>query len=183
MSRRTKRLFAVLAAVVATQAAAVLLYRTVERRRTGPSTFAGTSLRGELAPVLAVERPGGMPEMLHPEPRRALLVHFWATWCAPCREELPALLAFGRRLRPRGIELVAVAVEDDWAAIRTFFQGAIPGEVRRARDRSGHRRYGVSTLPDTYLVVEGKLVERFSGVRDWRSPAAEAHLVAALRSR
>jgi hypothetical protein len=61
--------------------------------------------------------------------------------------------------------------------VERYFDGQIPRAVVRARDNDTQSHYGVSTLPDTYLVDrEGRLTERFGGARDWRSAAAEKHL-------
>jgi thiol-disulfide isomerase/thioredoxin len=110
------------------------------------------------------------------------IVHFWATWCPPCVKELPSLLAFAREMRERGVEVVAIAVEDDWKDIATFFDGAIPPEVIVETDAAAHKRFGVSTLPDSYLVDRtGKVVERYHGARDWQAPAAREHVLARVR--
>jgi len=100
----------------------------------------------------------------------------------PCVKELPSLLAFARETRERGIEAVAIAVEDDWKAISAFFGGSVPPEVIVETDGAAHKRFGVSTLPDTYLVEPaGKVVERYHGARDWRAHAAREHILARLR--
>jgi thiol-disulfide isomerase/thioredoxin len=171
-----KKALLAVGALVAVQVVAVLVYRAVERRRErAPRSFAVERLTsGQRAPVVEVEGHAGRV----PAAGKVVLVHFWATWCPPCREELPGLLALGDELRRTGrFELHAVSVDDDWTTVERYFDGLVPPGVVRARDREAFRRYGVSTLPDSYLVDrEGRLVERFGGARDWRSPAAVAHL-------
>jgi len=106
------------------------------------------------------------------------LVHFWATWCEPCRRELPGLLALARALE---LELVAIAVDDDWAEIGLFFDGAVPPEIVIEPAGEALRALGVSTLPDSYLVDRAaRVIERYDGERDWRTAAAQAHLRARL---
>jgi len=104
--------------------------------------------------------------------RRAL----WATWCAPCRVELPKLLELGRELDRAGRgSVVAVVVDDDWTAVRRFFGGVIPPEVVAVKGHTANNLYDVSTLPDTYLVdADGNVRLRFRGARDWQDPAARA---------
>jgi thiol-disulfide isomerase/thioredoxin len=169
-------------ALVAVQLAAVLVYRAVEmwRARNAKPFVAEQLTSGTPAPVLDVE--GGPARV--PATGKVVLIHFWATWCPPCREELPGLLALGDELRGTGrFELFAVSVDEDWATVERYFAGNVPAGVVRARDGDAHRRYGVSTLPDSYLVDrEGRLVERFGGARDWRSPTAIAYLRARLDS-
>lgn len=77
--------------------------------------------------------------------------------------------------------MVAIAVDDDWKDIATFFGGTVPPEVVIETTGAAHKRFGVSTLPDSYLVDRsGKLLERYHGARDWSSDAAREHIRAAL---
>lgn len=174
MTRR--RLFTgltLLGLFVLVQGAALLAYRSVERTRAQPMPFRGERLSGaEGAPLLEVEWSDGRAAVL---PRgKPVLLHFWATWCPPCRDELPRLLEFGRELaRGDDVEFFAISVDEDWALIEKFMSGAVPVEVVRARERTQYKRYGVSTLPDSYLVsASGKLLARYAGPQDWSSSAA-----------
>jgi thiol-disulfide isomerase/thioredoxin len=176
----------VIAALAALQLVALVVYRTVERRRgAGASAeeprFAVERLDArEPAPAFEGRRRDGTAAAISWPAPRPRLVHFWGTWCDPCRRELPSLLAFARGTP--GIELVAVAVEDDWPSIDAFFDGAVPPEVVIATDAAVHKRYGAATLPDSYLVDRaGKLVERYHGARDWQSAAARDHLQRVVR--
>ncbi len=182
---RPARIAIAIAALAAIQVAAYLVYRAVERSREPRAAsirFEGERLRGtEAAPALDGVRADGSTVAVAWPTDRVRVVHFWATWCKPCRTELPGLLALSRDLRPRGIDLIAVAVDDDWTDIRAFFDGEVPPEVVVATDPDVHKRFGVSTLPDSYVVDRtGKLVERFHGARDWRTTAARSHLVGFL---
>lgn len=179
---RPVRIAAVVTVLAVAQVAAVLVYRAVERSRaprTAAPSFEGERLRGtEAAPPLDTARADGTPFSVTWPADRVRLVHFWATWCEPCLTELPGLLVLARELR---VELVAVAVDDEWDDIRRFFAGEVPPEVVVARDPAIHKRFGVSTLPDTYVVDDrGRLVERFHGARDWRTPAAREYVSSLL---
>ena len=174
-----KRKVVIAVAVLATvQVAAVLAYRAVTGTRADAAAFDVETLApNRPAPDLAFERPDGSRFALVDLRGRPVLVHFWATWCGPCVDELPALLDTARRFAPRGLTLVAVSVDDDWDAVRRFFAGKIPADVVRAVDPDAHRRYEVISLPDTYLLTpEGMLDLRYGGARDWRSDGALAHL-------
>lgn len=179
---RPVRIAIAVGVLAALQVAAVLVYRAVERSRQprAPSArFEGERLRGaEAAPPLNATRADGSPVAIAWPSERIRVVHFWATWCKPCRTELPGLLALARDLRTRGVDVVAVAVDDDWTDIRAFFDGDVPPEVVIATDPAVHKRFGVSTLPDSYVVDRaGMLVERFHGERDWRTETARNHLL------
>ena len=54
----------------------------------------------------------GKPQMLAQRRGRVLIVNFWATWCAPCREEIPALMRVNRKYASNGVELVGIALDN-----------------------------------------------------------------------
>jgi thiol-disulfide isomerase/thioredoxin len=185
---RGARIGAVIAALAVLQLAAIVVFRVVEHRREmGAASSAAPQFRverltaRESAPAFAASRRDGTAATIAWPAPRPRLVHFWGTWCDPCRRELPSLLAFARSTT--GIELVAVAVDDTWADIESFFGGGpVPPEVVLPTDAATHKRYGASTLPDSYMVDRtGQLVERYHGARDWQSIAARDHLQSLLR--
>jgi thioredoxin-like negative regulator of GroEL len=100
----------------------------------------------------------------------AILVVFWATWCPPCREELPGLRALARD-PPAPISVVTFGEDEDEAPARELFGGTPPPELGFVHDRDGRAAaaFGVDALPATFLVIDGRLVARFSGPRDFSS--------------
>jgi thiol-disulfide isomerase/thioredoxin len=181
-SPRRRRIVAVVTAIAVLQIGLLILYREVRDRRSegNADRFAAEVLRTrQPAPALDLVRADGSRVSIAALRGRPVLVHFWATWCAPCREELPGLIDAARRFSGEGLALLAVAVDDDWAAVNRFFAGATPAEVFRPASRDAHRSYDVVGLPDTYLVSrDGRLLLRYGGARDWRSASAAEHLAA-----
>ena len=183
---RKVRIALTIGALLAVQAAAILIYLAVERSRTpraAAALFKAERLAAsEPAPTIAAKRVDGSEVSVSWPSANVRIVHFWGTWCEPCVEELPGLLAFGRALRDRGVEVVAIAVDDTWPDVTAFFGGTVPPEIVMATDTTVHKRFGVSTLPDSYLVDRtGRVVERYYGARDWRAPAARDHVLGFVR--
>ncbi len=100
-----------------TVVAAFLLYGCSDSRR--------GIYPGEIAPDIVGTDLNGQPLALHAVPGKVVLVNFWATWCAPCVAELPALQSLYTRLKDRGFTIVGVAVDD------------LPGEVKAMAERYG----------------------------------------------
>ena len=173
--KRSTRIAAIAGALVLAQALAVWLYLRIERGRRVEAPFTVATLPGSAAPPLIVERRDGSAFDVAQPAGRVRIVHFWATWCVPCRTELPELL---RRVREvPGIELVAVSVDDDWDVVRSYFPAGPPDEVVRSRDPEAHRRYGTQGLPDSYVLSSaGRLMERIAGAREWSRPSALRYL-------
>ncbi|HYB90467.1 MAG TPA: TlpA disulfide reductase family protein [Candidatus Binataceae bacterium] len=66
---------------------------------------------GEPAPALVVPELDGHPFDLAAQRGKVVIVNFWATWCRPCREEMPALDAFYRRYHGQGLELIGLSAD------------------------------------------------------------------------
>lgn len=172
--RSSVRRALVVGAVVAIQAIAVGLYLRIDRARRPSAGFTFTTLPGSPAPPLVVQRPDGREQDVAGA-GRVRVIHFWATWCAPCRKELPELLA--RAAEVRDLELFAVSIDDDWRAVRDFFPSEVPTPIVKVKEREAHRQYGAHTLPDTYVLSsDGRLVERIVGARDWSMSEAREYL-------
>lgn len=104
-------------------------------------------------------------------PAGPTLLVFWATWCPPCKEELPSLRALARSM-PKGVAIATFGEDDDEAAVRAFFQGEPPTELGYRRDpgRLAASALGVDTLPAAFLLADGRLLARFDGPRAWDTP-------------
>lgn len=177
---RRWRIVGLLLFLAAAQGTIVLVYLNVEsnRRTSEVSTFRYERLSRRPGPDLVLVGADGSSRRLGDLRGKAVLLHFWATWCPPCLEELPGLLELGRELARDGrFEVVAVTLDTDWGKVRTFFGGEIPSEVFQDHSGLSARTYDVSALPDTYLLAtDGTLLIRFGGARNWRESAARDFL-------
>jgi peroxiredoxin len=96
---------------------------------------------------------------------RVLLIHFWADWCALCREELRESEPLYRRYRDRGLEVLAINLQQPRETVRAYLAGLdISYPVLLDSDGEMSRGYGVSALPVIYLLDRrGRLHARMLG--------------------
>jgi len=101
---------------------------------------------------------------------RAVILHFWATWCVPCRKEMPTLHHLHKSLDGKEIELVCVSVDTGNKKKVERFMNDINHHFFTLLDPDGDVRkdYEVRALPTTYLIAgDGKISGRIIGERDW----------------
>lgn len=115
--------------------------------------------------------------------RAPILVNVWATWCGPCREEMPALQALAVRTAPLGIPVAALSFDTDLNLVREFvLRHGLTLPVALARDaRRAGTALGVTAVPTTLLLdAQGRVIQRYVGPRDWAAPDWPARIAGAL---
>ncbi len=131
------------------------------REEVALSAAPGIRVSGQLPQLSLVRSDGSQFEL---SLQRPTLVHFWASWCPPCRAELPDLLALPDR---QSVDVVAVSLDSEWRAIERF-PGGSDARVVMGNARQVRRLLDVHTLPVTYLVAPGGGLQlRFDGARSW----------------
>jgi thiol-disulfide isomerase/thioredoxin len=113
---------------------------------------------------------------------KVVLVNFWATWCAPCREEMPSLERLRQALAGRPFVVLAVNVGEGGRVAGDFMKTMPHGfTVLLDRDGSATRAWGARILPATYVLnPEGKLGFRHVGALDWSSAEAQRRITALM---
>jgi len=135
------------------------------------------------APDVAYAGPDGAETTLAASNGRVRLVNFWATWCAPCREEMPALETLQETFGGEDFEVILVATgRNSPEAIEAFFAEEGIDGLRTGVDPRGAlaRAMGVPGLPVTVLLDrDGGEIARLMGGADWNADSAQA-IVSAL---
>ena len=106
---------------------------------------------------------------------KVVFVNFWATWCPPCREEMPSMLRLSKKMAGKPFAMVTILMNDDPANAKTFYKG-IGGSLPTLLDpdQSVANAYGITGVPETYIVdKQGVLRRKFIGGWPWDSPEAE----------
>ncbi len=127
---------------------------------------------GGRAPAFTLPRLGGGEVALASLRGKVVLVNFWATWCAPCEQEMPAMQRLYERLAPRGFELVAISVDEDMEAVARYQDRlALRFPILLDADKRAAGTYQSLRYPESFLIDrEGRLVARYIGERDWDAP-------------
>ncbi len=116
---------------------------------------------------------------------KVVLLNFWATWCGPCRVEMPAMEQLYRTLSRREFEILAVSTDSQGATVTRPFQKQMGFTFPILHD-SEYRvglAYGARTIPVTFMVDrQGVVRQKIFGARDWDSPEARDLIHALLKS-
>jgi cytochrome c biogenesis protein CcmG/thiol:disulfide interchange protein DsbE len=103
---------------------------------------------------------------------QVVVLNFWATWCPPCVEEMPSLVEMQRRMRAKGVTVLAVSVDVDENAYRRFLKdhGVDLLTVLDSAQKSSNL-YGSFKFPETYIIDRNGVMRRkFIGAVDWTAP-------------
>ena len=178
--------------VVAAFVAAVFVFVGAAVAATKAAQSGPPSPSSEPLPALTVFR-NGQPLPLAGKRDKPALLHLWATWCGPCRDELPLILDYGRS---GDVEVIAVSVDDDYQAVVDYFganpmgapaadglrAGNIPKEVAWDKNIVVERAMGVNSLPTTIVLdTNGGVRGTLTGAQDWRDPGLRQAVARILR--
>jgi len=148
-----------------------------------PAFATGSDLRslGLVRPPVAIDAPelnvpdlSGTIHRIEDYRGRTVIVSFWATWCPPCRKEMPTLARLGRELDSERFAVLAVNVGDAEDRVRKFLAQVDLGDLPVLLDRKSElaSKWFIRGLPVTYLLDDaGKVIYGAIGERVWDSPA------------
>jgi len=137
----------------------------------------GVSLpkREKFAPDFNLKNLDGDTVTLKDFKGKTILLNFWATWCQPCKEELPSMQRLYKELAARGVEVVAVSIDrDNHGKVRKYKdQYNLTFPILLDPGQKVRKSYFIMGLPTSYLIgADGHLKGFISGARKWDSPAS-----------
>ena len=107
---------------------------------------------------------------------QVIFLNFWASFCEPCRREMPSMESLVRQYEAQGMTMVAISVDQGWADVDQFMDSFLPGQrsamtVLLDETEATAHRFGTELLPETYIIDrDGRIVARFVGEYDWTRP-------------
>ncbi|HEX9444477.1 MAG TPA: TlpA disulfide reductase family protein [Candidatus Binatia bacterium] len=134
------------------------------------------------APGFALQDLSGRRLSLEDLRGKVVFLNFWATWCVPCRAEMPSMEKLQREFKDQGLVIVAVDVREDIIDVRQFFaEHGLSFTGLLDLDGKVGAEYGAWSLPLTYIIDrKGEFIGKAIGDRKWDSPAARAFFRALL---
>jgi thiol-disulfide isomerase/thioredoxin len=115
---------------------------------------------------------------------KVVLLNFWATWCGPCRAEMPSMETLYQRFKGRGLEILAVDCGETEREVNAFmgqFRLTFPAALDSSGKISG--QYGITAIPSTFIINrEGLIIARVVGSLNWNTPELRSAFDALLSS-
>lgn len=109
---------------------------------------------------------------LHDFKGQVVVLNFWATWCAPCVEEMPSLVEMAQKVKDKGVTVVGVSIDVDGNAYHNFIkQHGVDFLTVRDPDQKSSSLYGTTGWPETFIIDrQGVLRRKFVGPVNWNDP-------------
>ncbi len=162
------------AIIGATLLLCLVFYQSYNRNE-GPAVQTGTAgevgiRAGNLAPDFSLMNMEGESVTLSQFRGKVVMLNFWATWCPPCRMEIPSMERLHNRLKGQDFVILAVNVEREGKAAVAAFNQELPHSFPVLLDDSKQvqGRYKVRSYPETFIIdKDGVIVEKVLGARRW----------------
>jgi thiol-disulfide isomerase/thioredoxin len=149
-------------------------------REEAMKSFSGGLSHGDVPPSFELTATDGTLHRLEevvPE-KKVVVLNFWATWCAPCRLEMPQFQTLYERYRDKGLQILAVNVQEDEKTVRDFLdQRTLSFPILLDREGLVAARYRVEAFPTTVVLdAEGKVVDVTEGLDPYLAYTIESLL-------
>lgn len=131
---------------------------------------------GRPAPPFDLEGLDGRRHTLTDHQGKVIFLNVWASFCEPCREEMPSMERLVRTYSERGLVMLAVSVDPEVSEAKGFMEAFLPGQqsgmtVLHDPHAAMAAAYGTELLPETYLIDrDGRIIARFVNAYDWTRP-------------
>lgn len=131
---------------------------------------------GRPAPAFQLPDLQGKNHALNDYKGKVVFLNFWASFCKPCKEEMPSMEKLVRQYQDRGLVMVAVTFDPDRADAQAFMNQFLPGQrsamtILHDPQSLVGQQYGTELIPETYIIdKQGRIIARFVNAYDWSRP-------------
>ena len=130
------------------------------------------AIEGNPAPDFTLNDLSGRPVQLSSLKGKVVLLNFWATWCPPCRQEIPSMVGLNQSMQGKPFQMLAVSIDEGGKdAVEAFFRKS--GQTLPAlldTDGKVARMYGTTGVPETFILdAKGVILKKVMGPMDWSS--------------
>lgn len=138
---------------------------------------------GKPAPDFELQDTSGKVWKLSELKGQVVFVNFWATWCPPCRQEMPSMQKLYEFMPEDSFKMLAVLSNDDPALATAFAaKGGFEFPILADPDSQVGGAYGLTGVPETYIVdKQGILRQKFIGPRNWNAPMAQQMMTSFIK--
>lgn len=142
--------------------------------------------KGKSAADFTIHDLEGKTVMLSQFKGKVVMLNFWATWCPPCREEMPSMEALYRKFNKNpDFIMLAVSIDNDAETVREFVKKnnyTLP--VFHDANKNAGSRYGITGVPDTFLIDRNGIIrEKVIGPFDWMDPKVVSFIDGLLKEK
>jgi peroxiredoxin len=144
----------------------------------GVSPLNANNIVNSKAPDFTLKDVNGKTVSLSTFTGKVVLLNFFATWCPPCRAEMPSFNKLSLALKQRGLEVVVISSDRSINDLKDFLEkNKVDFPVLFDADRNVAKQYRVFSMPTTFLINKnGMIVEKFYGEYDWTGPETKGKI-------
>jgi len=138
------------------------------------------AMEGNPAPKFSLKDLAGSEVKLADLRGKVVLLNFWATWCPPCREEIPSMMRLNQAMAGKPFQMLAVSIDEGGqAAVAGYFKQSgnmLPALLDTSQAVS--KRYGLTGVPESFVIdKKGVIMKKVVGGMDWSDPAVIKFLI------
>jgi peroxiredoxin len=153
--------------IVVAMVISIMLVFGIQKARHNAANLGGNKLQNQSAPDFSLTALDGKTLKLSDYHGKAVLLNFWATWCEPCKVEMPWFVDLQKKYGPQGLQVLGVAMDDaPTKDISDFAQKmGVNYPILIGKEEVGTQYGGVQYLPSTfYISRDGKIMDRVFGL-------------------
>lgn len=136
---------------------------------------AGAAVEGKAAPDFTLKDPDGRDVSLSTLRGKVVFLNFWATWCPPCREEIPSMILLNQKMAGKPFQMLAVSIDEGGKeAVSAYLKkNGFSLPYLNDKEQKTAQLYGITGVPETFIIDrQGLLAKKIVGGMDWASSDA-----------